>query len=202
MFSGRSCRCASVRGCWMHLQPAACSRAPRPAIERNWRHPGAATARRRRAHCIKPPRHAPSSGRSMSEPKPASEGLRNSIYKRYTGRKMSPMRRLLYRIAAPLIYALARLWWHSVRIVAVVGEEHLNAVLTQSPSFIPCYWHQHTLFCAQYLLGQRKRLRVGFLVSPSVDGELGAMVLQRAGGYVIRGSASRTGALALKEYFQ
>jgi lysophospholipid acyltransferase (LPLAT)-like uncharacterized protein len=137
----------------------------------------------------------------MSEPKPAGEGLRDNIYKRYTGRKMSPMRRLLYRIAAPLIYGLARLWWQSVRIVAVVGEEHLDAVLGQSPSFIPCYWHQHTLFCAQYLLGQRKRLRVGFLVSPSVDGELGAMVLQRAGAYVIRGSASRTGAFALKEYF-
>jgi len=138
----------------------------------------------------------------MSDPKPAAESLRNNIYKRYTGRRMSPMRRLLYRIAAPAIYGLARLWWHSVRIVAVVGEEHLDAVLAQSPSFIPCYWHQHTLFCAQYLLGQRARLRVGFLVSPSVDGELGAMVLRRAGAYVIRGSSSRTGALALKEYFQ
>ncbi|HEX4023859.1 MAG TPA: DUF374 domain-containing protein, partial [Steroidobacteraceae bacterium] len=31
---------------------------------------------------------------------------------------------------------------------------------------------------------------------------LGAMVLRRAGGHVIRGSSSRTGALALKEYFQ
>ena len=138
----------------------------------------------------------------MSDPKPAADPLRNNIYKRYTGRRMGPMRRLLYRIAAPTIYGLARLWWHSVRIVAVVGEEHLDAVLAQRPSFIPCYWHQHTLFCAQYLLGKRARLRVGFLVSPSVDGELGAMVLRRAGAHVIRGSSSRTGALALKEYFQ
>jgi lysophospholipid acyltransferase (LPLAT)-like uncharacterized protein len=138
----------------------------------------------------------------MTDPRPAGDALRNTIYKRYTGRRMNTTRRLLYRVAAPLIYGIARLWWRSVRIEAVVGEEHLHAVLSRWPSFIPCYWHQHTLFCAQYLLRQKGRLRVGFLVSPSVDGELGAMVLRRAGAVVIRGSSSRTGALALKEYFQ
>lgn len=140
----------------------------------------------------------------MTETRPAGDALRNTIYKRYTGRRMGPMRRALYRVAAPLILGLARLWWHSCRIVAVVGEEHLDQVLERWPSFLPCYWHQHTLFCAQYLLRQQRRraLRVGFLISPSVDGELGAMVLRRAGAHVIRGSSSRTGALALKEYYQ
>jgi len=140
----------------------------------------------------------------MSDSRPADEGLRNSIYKRYTGRRMGPMRRALYRVASPTILGLARLWWRSCRIVAVVGEQNLDAVLSRWPSFLPCYWHQHTLFCAQYLLRQQRArgMRVGFLISPSVDGELGAMVLRRAGGHVIRGSSSRTGALALKEYFQ
>jgi lysophospholipid acyltransferase (LPLAT)-like uncharacterized protein len=137
----------------------------------------------------------------MSEPRPAGDALRNNIYKRYTGRRMGPMRRALYRVAAPSIFGLARLWWHSCRIVGVAGEQHLDAVLAHWPSFIPCYWHQHTLLCAQYLLSLRPRVRAGFLVSPSVDGELGAMVLRRAGAHVIRGSSSRTGALALKEYF-
>ncbi len=137
----------------------------------------------------------------MSDPRPAGDALRNNIYKRYTGRRMGPMRRALYRVAAPSIFGLARLWWHSCRIVAIVGEEHLEAALARAPSFIPCYWHQHTLFCAQYLLSLRPRVRTGFLVSPSVDGELGARVLRRAGAHVIRGSSSRTGALALKEYF-
>jgi Domain of unknown function (DUF374) len=36
----------------------------------------------------------------------------------------------------------------------------------------------------------------------SVDGELGAMILRRLGGAVIRGSSSHTGAQALKGYFQ
>jgi lysophospholipid acyltransferase (LPLAT)-like uncharacterized protein len=141
----------------------------------------------------------------MSDPKPGGE-LRNTIYRRVTtsGRRMSPMRRALYRLAAPLLLGLLRLWWRSCRIVVVVGEEHLDAVLARWPSFLPCYWHQHQLFCGRYLLLQqgRRPLKVGFLISPSVDGELGAMVVRRAGAYVIRGSSSHTGALALKAYFE
>lgn len=140
----------------------------------------------------------------MSDTRSAGDALRNSIYKRYTGRRMGPARRLLYRFAAPLILGLARLWWRSCRVVAVVGEDNLEQTLARWPSFLPCYWHQHTLFCAQYLLRQQRRLpalKVGFLISPSVDGELGAMILRRAQAHVIRGSSSRTGALALKEYY-
>jgi lysophospholipid acyltransferase (LPLAT)-like uncharacterized protein len=119
-------------------------------------------------------------------------------------RRMTRTRRLLYALAAPVVLAVVRLWWRSCRIVAVVGEEHLDATLQTAPSFLPCYWHQHQLFCARYLLqAQRhRRLRIGFLISPSVDGELGAMIIRRAGGYVVRGSSSHTGALALKGYFE
>jgi len=139
----------------------------------------------------------------MSEQKP-SGALRNTIYRRVTvsGRRMSRLRRGLYALAAPLALGLVRLWWGSCRIVAVVGQEHLDTVLARFPSFLPCYWHQHHLFCSRFLLLQRSRLRLGFLISPSVDGELGAMIIRRAGGYVIRGSSSHTGAMALREYFQ
>jgi lysophospholipid acyltransferase (LPLAT)-like uncharacterized protein len=131
---------------------------------------------------------------------------RNTIYGQVTpsGRRMGPTRRWLYRLAAPALLGVVRLWWRSCRIVAVVGEQHLDAVLAQWPSFLPCYWHQHQLFCARYLLLQQRQrsLRLGFLISPSVDGELAAMIVRRVGGYVIRGSSSRTGALALKAYFE
>jgi len=143
-----------------------------------------------------------------AEPKPAptAGALRNTLYRHTTrsGRRMGPVRRWTYRLAAPLVLGLVRLWWRSCRIVAVVGEPHLDAVLARVPSFLPCYWHQHHLFCARYLLAQQasRGLRVGFLISPSVDGELGAMIMRRAGGHVIRGSSSNTGALALKEYFE
>ena len=141
----------------------------------------------------------------MSEEKPSGP-LRNTLYKRQTvsSRRMGPRRSRLYTLAAPLLLGLLRLWWRSCRIVAVSGEEHLDATLARFPSFLPCYWHQHQLFCGRYLLLQQERrpLRVGFLISPSVDGELGAMIVRRAGAYVIRGSSSHTGAQALKEYFQ
>jgi lysophospholipid acyltransferase (LPLAT)-like uncharacterized protein len=132
--------------------------------------------------------------------------LRNTIYRRVTvsGRRMTPTRRFLYRLAAPILLALIGAWWKSCRIVAIAGQEHLDAVLARWPSFLPCYWHQHQLFGARFLLMQQQhgRLRAGFLISPSVDGELGAMMVRRLGGYVIRGSSSHTGALALKDYFQ
>ena len=73
----------------------------------------------------------------------------------------------------------------------------------RAPSLVPCYWHQHQLFCGKFLLEQRARgLTVGWLISPSVDGELGAMLVRRIGGAVIRGSSSHTGARALRDYYQ
>ncbi len=142
---------------------------------------------------------------AQREARAARGALKNTIYQRRTvsSRRMTRGRRLLYAIAAPALLGLVRLWWRSCRIVAVTGEEHLLAALAAAPSFLPCYWHQHHLFMARYLLGaqQRTRLRIGFLISPSVDGELGAMIIRRAGAQVIRGSSSHTGALALKDYF-
>jgi lysophospholipid acyltransferase (LPLAT)-like uncharacterized protein len=119
-------------------------------------------------------------------------------------RRLSFVRRQLYRVAAPLAAGLVRLWWRSCKVVAVVGGEHLEAVLKRHPSFLPVYWHQHHLFCARFLLTQQREraLRAGFLISPSADGELGAMIIRRLGGCVIRGSSTRTGAMAMKEYFQ
>jgi lysophospholipid acyltransferase (LPLAT)-like uncharacterized protein len=141
----------------------------------------------------------------MSDNQPGG-APRNTIYRQVTasGRRMGPARRALYRVAAPALLGLMRLWWRSCRIVVVVGEQHLDGVLARWPSFLPCYWHQHQLFCARYLLLQhgRRPLKIGFLISPSVDGELGAMIVRRAGGYVIRGSSSHTGAQALKAYFE
>jgi lysophospholipid acyltransferase (LPLAT)-like uncharacterized protein len=132
-------------------------------------------------------------------------GLRNSIYRSVTrsGRRMTPMRRLLYRIAVPLGFAIIRLWLRLGRVVRVLGTEHLEGALARARSLVPCYWHQHQLYCGKYLLEQRSRgLTVGWLISPSVDGELGAMLVERIGGAVIRGSSSHTGARALRDYYQ
>ena len=42
---------------------------------------------------------------------------------------------------------------------------------------------------------------MGWLISPSVDGEIGAMLVRRVGGRVIRGSSTHTGARALRDYY-
>jgi lysophospholipid acyltransferase (LPLAT)-like uncharacterized protein len=131
--------------------------------------------------------------------------LRNTLYRTATrsSRRMTPARRALYALAVPLGAALIRAWWRSCRVVRVEGAEHLAAALARAPSLIPCYWHQHQLFCGKFLLEQRARgLTPGWLISPSVDGELGAMLVQRFGGAVIRGSSTHTGARALRDYYQ
>ena len=132
-------------------------------------------------------------------------GLRNTLYRTRTrsSRRMTPMRRLLYRIAVPLSVGLIRAWWRTCRVVRVEGLSHLEEALASAPSLVPCYWHQHQLYCGKFLVDQRTRgLTVGWLISPSVDGELGAMIVRRFGGTVIRGSSTHTGARALRDYYQ
>jgi lysophospholipid acyltransferase (LPLAT)-like uncharacterized protein len=131
--------------------------------------------------------------------------LRNTLYRTTTrsGRRMTAARRLLYRLTVPLALAIIRAWWFTCRVVRVEGEGHLEAALARAPSLVPCYWHQHQLYCGKYLVEQRARgLTVGWLISPSVDGELGAMMVRRVGGAVIRGSSTHTGARALRDYYQ
>lgn len=112
-------------------------------------------------------------------------------------------RRVLYSLTTPLALGILRFWWSTCRIVRVDGAEHLDAALAKAPSLVPVYWHQHTLFCGRYLLDQKARgLKVGWLISPSVDGEIGVIIVKRLGGDVIRGSSTHTGARALRDYYQ
>jgi lysophospholipid acyltransferase (LPLAT)-like uncharacterized protein len=140
----------------------------------------------------------------MVEEKPGG-GLRNTIYEHQTrsGRRLTRGRLLLYKLLVPVGVALIRLVLRWSRVVRVIGAERITAALKRAPSFIPVYWHQHTLFCVRHLLGERAAgLKLGFLISPSVDGEIGAMVVRKLGGEVIRGSSTHTGARALRDYYQ
>ncbi len=137
--------------------------------------------------------------------KPDGGGLRNTIYEQQTrsGRRLTRRRMLLYRTLLPIGLALLRLLWGWCRVKTVLGKEHIAQALQKAPSFIPVYWHQHQLFCVKHLLDERAAgVKLGFLISPSVDGEIGAMLVQRLGGVAIRGSSSYTGARALRDYYQ
>ena len=112
------------------------------------------------------------------------------------------MRRFAWRIVATLGVFLIRMFWRTCRVTRVVGDEHMAGALAANPSLIPVYWHQHQLFAARYLLEQAPRgLKLGFLISPSVDGDIGVMIVSKFGGHSIRGSASHTGARALRDYY-
>jgi lysophospholipid acyltransferase (LPLAT)-like uncharacterized protein len=140
---------------------------------------------------------------SPNDPKDAG-GLRNTLYKKETRskRRMTPMRRFAWRVVAAMGVSLIRMFWRTCRVVRVVGDEHTAQALAQHPSLIPVYWHQHQMFCARYLLEQSARgLKLGFLISPSVDGDIAVMVVSKFGGHSIRGSASHTGARALRDYY-
>src|SRR5256886_8853099 len=132
-------------------------------------------------------------------------GFRNTLYRTVTrsGRRMTAARRWLYRLAVPLGIAIIKAWWHTCRVVRVEGAHHLDEALAKAPSLVPCYWHQHQLYCGKFLVEQRSRgLTVGWLISPSVDGELGAMMVRRFGGAVLRGPSPHPGGRALRAYSQ
>src|SRR5277367_4299154 len=132
-------------------------------------------------------------------------GLRNTIYEQQTrsGRRLTRGRLFLYRMLVPVGLSLVRLVWAWSRVVRVIGAEHVTAARARAPSFIPVFWHQHQLFCVKYLLDQRHDgLKLGYLISPSVDGEIAAMAVRSLGGVAIRGSSTHTGARALRDYYQ
>lgn len=130
---------------------------------------------------------------------------RNTLYRQETrsSRRLTRTRRALYRAAVPVAGALIRCFWSTTRVVAVVGGDRLGQAIREHGVVIPVYWHQHQLLPVRYLLDHRARgLKPGFLVSPSVDGEMAAMLVRRAGGFAIRGSSSATGARALRDYYE
>ncbi|MDP8985102.1 MAG: lysophospholipid acyltransferase family protein [Pseudomonadota bacterium] len=151
------------------------------------------------------PETAGARGKPAGEKTPGGDGLRNTLYQQRTrsSRRLTAGRRVLYTVLVPIALSLVRLVWRWSRVVSVVGSEHISRALGTAPSFVPVYWHQHQLFCVRHLLALRGAgVKLGFLISPSVDGELGAMLVRSVGGEVIRGSSSHTGARALRDYYQ
>lgn len=117
-------------------------------------------------------------------------------------REMTRGRRLAYALLKPVIKLLFGIIWTTCRVVRVEGENYVDQVSAEGKPFIPCYWHQHHFFCTWYMRKLIKRgLKIGFLISPSVDGEIPAQLARQWGGEVIRGSTTRTGAQAMRDMY-
>ena len=107
------------------------------------------------------------------------------------------------RAGAWLIRCLSRILWHTCRVTLHGEEEHVLPLLRTRRPFLPCYWHQMHVFCAHYLVGLngRDKFKLGFLISPSRDGEIASLVARHFGAAVVRGSSSSTGARALRDCY-
>lgn len=83
------------------------------------------------------------------------------------------------------------------RVRIVSGKEHADAAVARG-AVVPCGWHAQLLPIGLGLLTLRSRgLRIGFLISPSREGEFIARVATHHGTHALRGSSSRTGREAL-----
>lgn len=117
-------------------------------------------------------------------------------------RRLTPLRVLVYRLAAGLGALVLEVLWRTCRIRVVNGEQ-MSAELIAHGAVIPVYWHQHLLMCSRYLPLQAPHgLKLGFMISPSVDGEAATMLARIYGGEVIRGSGSYTGARAVRHLYR
>lgn len=93
---------------------------------------------------------------------------------------------------------LLGLLWISYRVRYLPQQKE---TLKSSPDkyCAPCYWHQDHVLCALMIRRWIGRgFDAGFLVSDSVDGVVPARLAQSWGAKVVRGSANRTGAAAMR----
>jgi lysophospholipid acyltransferase (LPLAT)-like uncharacterized protein len=115
-------------------------------------------------------------------------------------RRMSTGRRIYYFLGLPILRLVVRLISSTYRLEKVIGKDVAERVISDGKVYAPCYWHQHTVLCLLLMRRWVKRgFKGGFIVSPSVDGEVPARIARSWGAEVIRGSAERTGALAMRD---
>jgi lysophospholipid acyltransferase (LPLAT)-like uncharacterized protein len=131
--------------------------------------------------------------------------LQNALYTGTTRsrRQLTSARLFLYRVAVVVAWSLIRFVWRSCRITHVSGADAARQAVRDSGSLLPVFWHQHSLFGVRATLDLRDAgLKAGFLISPSVDGTAPAMLVEKVGGVVIRGSSTNTGARALRDFYE
>ncbi len=131
--------------------------------------------------------------------------LKNALYTGTTRsrRQLTGARLVLYRVAVVVAWSLIRFVWSTCRVTHVSGLDAARQAVRDSKSLIPVFWHQHSLFGVRAVLDLRDAgLKAGFLISPSVDGTAPAMLVEKVGGVVIRGSSTNTGARALRDFYE
>ena len=121
---------------------------------------------------------------------------------RSSKRVMSTGRRAWYAVIIFLARGLLAVLGATCRIGPVRGAEHLDLLQSEGSAAIVSYWHQMQIFCARLLLVRARRgLKISFLTSPSVSGEVPAAIIRRWHAGVLRGSSKRSAGQALKDMY-
>jgi lysophospholipid acyltransferase (LPLAT)-like uncharacterized protein len=136
---------------------------------------------------------------SMSERSPDHFSSIKSRRSVASMRRLTPARRVYYALGLPVLRGLIRLISSTYRIEKVIGAEHIEPFLGE-PVCAPAYWHQHHIIGSTLIRGWiRRGFKACFLVSGSVDGDVPERIARAWGAEVIRGSANRSGALAMRD---
>lgn len=131
---------------------------------------------------------------------PEEEAALAASRRKASGRQMSPARKIAYAIGKPLAKALIALLWSTYRVRVIAGEIVVDEVIAARRAYVPCYWHRDILVCLMLLKDWvRRGFNAGIIISASVDGEVPSSIARGWGVKVIRGSATRTGALAMRD---
>lgn len=120
------------------------------------------------------------------------------------GQRPAPTRRrqLLVALTARTGLLLARLCWLTYRVRLDI-DPNSSAALEAGGPFVYVCWHRWgTLGCYYIQRCWGAHTRPAFLVSPSRDGDFAAAALNRLGGRVVRGSATRTSIRSLRELYR
>ena len=107
----------------------------------------------------------------------------------------------VYRLAALLAFGIIETVWRTSRL-RFSGLERLHALVREQGAVVPVFWHQHLMVCARFIADRRAKLKTGFMISPSVDGQAPTMLAQLYGAHVVRGSGSYTGMRAVRGVYQ
>lgn len=127
-----------------------------------------------------------------------SQSNKTTLY--HGKRQLSLGRRIYYFFGLPLLKLLIRLLTNTYKIEVIDQNNVITSLINNDKVYAPCYWHQHTLVCLTVVsMWLKKGFHGGFIVSPSVDGEVPAKIAKSWGATVIRGSAVRTGATAMRD---
>lgn len=109
---------------------------------------------------------------------------------------------ILKIIIPPLVHIIIRFLWLTCKVVRVSGHGNFEKLNKDKQTCIICYWHQHHIFGTWYMRQLVKQgMNIGFLISPSEDGDMSAKLANKWGFRVIRGSSHRTGAKAMRDLF-